>query len=57
VDCFLIPPKPPQWPIEVIEGHDPQLEKAIEVVLEELKNNPPVYPVRPDYPVRIRKSN
>jgi len=46
-----------QWPIEVIEGHDPQLEKAIEVVLEELKNNPPVYPVRPDYPVRIRKSN
>lgn len=44
-----------QWPKEVMEGHDPQLEKAIEVVLEELKNNPPVYPKRPEYPVRVRK--
>ena len=30
-----------QWPAEVINGHDPQLEKAIAIVLEELKNNPP----------------
>ncbi len=44
-----------QWPKEVIEGHDPQLEKAIEVVMEELISNPPVYPVRPEYPVRIWK--
>lgn len=44
-----------QWPKEVIDGHDPQLEKAIEVVMEELRKNPPQEPVRPDYPVRIRK--
>lgn len=44
-----------QWPKEVISGKDPQLEKAIEVVLEELKNNPPKEPVRPDYPIRVRK--
>ncbi len=29
-----------QWPSEVIKGRDPQLEKAIEIVLQELKNNP-----------------
>ncbi len=44
-----------QWPKEVIAGHDPQLEKAIEVIMEELRKNPPQEPVRPDYPVRIRK--
>jgi len=43
-----------QLPKDVIAGHDPQLEKAIEVVLEELKNNPPVEPVRPEYPIRTR---
>ena len=46
-----------QWPKEVIDGRDPQLEKAIEVVLEKLKTNPPVYPQRPDYPTRVRKIN
>ncbi|PCJ92878.1 MAG: peptidase S41 [Flavobacteriaceae bacterium] len=46
-----------QWPKEVIAGHDPQLEKAIEVVLEQLKNNPPSYPKRPEYPVKTKKSN
>ncbi|MEO5944215.1 MAG: PDZ domain-containing protein, partial [Ferruginibacter sp.] len=30
-----------QWPSEVINVHDPQLEKAIEIAMEELKNNPP----------------
>ncbi len=30
-----------QWPAEVINGHDPQLEKAIDIVMQELKNNPP----------------
>ncbi|MFH1964535.1 MAG: PDZ domain-containing protein, partial [Acidobacteriota bacterium] len=44
-----------QWPAEIIKGHDPQLEKAIEVVLEELEKNPPKDPVRPPYPVRVRK--
>jgi len=43
-----------QWPKEVTRGHDPQLEKAIEVVMEELRNNPPVYPERPEHPVRTR---
>ncbi len=46
-----------QWPKEVINGRDPQLERAIEIVLKELKDNPPVEPVRPDYPVRVRKTN
>ncbi|MES1213886.1 MAG: PDZ domain-containing protein [Bacteroidota bacterium] len=42
-----------QTPSEVIKGNDPQLQKAIEVVLEELKKNPPVTPVRPPYPVKV----
>jgi len=41
-----------QNPADVIAGHDPQLEKAIQVVLEELAKNPPKKPVRPAYPVR-----
>ncbi len=32
------------------EGHDPQLEKAVEVVMEALKKNPPKTPKRPAYP-------
>ena len=44
-----------QWPADVIEGRDPQLEKAIEVALKELEKNPPAEPVRPAYPIRVRK--
>ena len=44
-----------QWPAETIAGHDPQLEKAIEVVMEMLEINPPTEPVRPPFPVRVRK--
>lgn len=44
-----------QWPKEVMAGKDPQLEKAIEVIMQELKNNPPTYPARPEYPVRVRQ--
>jgi tricorn protease len=44
-----------QTPAEVIKGRDPQLEKAIEVVLQMLKENPQPDPVRPPYPVRVRK--
>ncbi len=44
-----------QWPAEIIKGNDPQLEKAIEVALEELKKNPPTEPKRPPYPVKVRK--
>jgi tricorn protease len=39
-----------QDPAAVRQGHDPQLEKAIEVVMEELKNNPPPVLKRPAYP-------
>ena len=44
-----------QWPKDVIEGRDPQLEKAIEVVMEELRNNPPKFPERPAYPVKVKQ--
>ncbi len=44
-----------QWPADVLDGKDPQLEKAIEVALRELEKNPPAEPVRPPYPVRVRK--
>lgn len=43
-----------QTPADVINGHDPQLEKAIQIVLEELKKNPPHQPQRPAYPVKNR---
>ncbi|MEW5899860.1 MAG: PDZ domain-containing protein, partial [Acidobacteriota bacterium] len=43
-----------QWPAEVAAGRDPQLEKAIEVVLEELKAKPAKKPVRPPFPVRVK---
>jgi tricorn protease len=41
-----------QTPADVIAGRDPQLEKAIDVVMAELKKNPPAKAVRPPYPVR-----
>ena len=44
-----------QTPRDVIAGHDPQLEAAIKVVLDELKANPPAKPKRPAYPTRVRK--
>ncbi len=34
----------------VRKGHDPQLEKAVEVVLREIAKNPPKTPKRPEYP-------
>jgi tricorn protease len=43
-----------QWPAEVAAGHDPQLEKAIQVVMEELKANPPKKLARPPFPVRVK---
>ena len=44
-----------QWPADINKGRDPQLEKAIEVALQELAKNPPKEPVRPPYPVKARK--
>jgi tricorn protease len=44
-----------QLPADVIAGRDPQLEMAIEVILQELAENPPPNPMRPPYPTRVRK--
>jgi len=44
-----------QLPAEVAAGKDPQLDKAIQVVLDELKDNPPDKLVHPPYPVKVRK--
>lgn len=40
------------WPKDVIAGRDPQLLKAIEIIMKELEKNPPKEPVRPPYPIR-----
>jgi tricorn protease len=37
-------------PQAVREGHDPQLEKAVQAVLEELKKNPPPKHQKPAFP-------
>ena len=39
-----------QDPKAVRQGHDPQLEKAVEVLMEELHKNPPAKHVRPPFP-------
>ena len=44
-----------QWPADVIAGKDPQLEKAIEIVLQELEKTPPRKDSRPALPVRVKK--
>jgi tricorn protease len=37
-------------PKAIHEGHDPQLERAVSLAMEELKKHPPAAPVRPPYP-------
>jgi tricorn protease len=44
-----------QTPSELIKGKDPQLDKAIEVIMKELNENPPQEYERPEYPVRVRR--
>ncbi len=44
-----------QMPADVIAGRDPQLEKAIEVILEMLEADPQIEPEMPPYPIRVRK--
>jgi tricorn protease len=44
-----------QWPAQVINGHDPQLEKAIQIVMDELKNNPPKKAPAPKAPNKVRQ--
>jgi tricorn protease len=40
-----------QTPADVIKGRDPQLEKAIQVALQQLSEHPQTAPVRPPFPV------
>ncbi len=44
-----------QLPALTAQGHDPQLEKAIEVVLQELARNPPKPALKPPFPVRVQR--
>ncbi|MCH2196933.1 S41 family peptidase [Kordia sp.] len=44
-----------QLPKDVIAGKDPQLEKAIEIALKQLKENPPTQLKQPKFPIRVRK--
>jgi len=44
-----------QWPADVCAGKDPQLEKAIEIVLQQLQEQAPLPLGRPPYPVRAKK--
>ena len=44
-----------QFPADIIAGRDPQLEKAIEVILKQLEENPPKKYRKPAYPIRVRK--
>ncbi len=41
-------------PVEVAQGRDPQLEKAVELVMEEIRKNPFKKLKRPKYPIRKR---
>ena len=43
-----------QLPADVIAGRDPQLERAIEVVMQQLEANPPQRLTRPPFPIRVR---
>jgi tricorn protease len=44
-------------PQSMIDGRDPQLEKAIEVAIQALSEHPPQKPSRPAYPVRTPASS
>ncbi len=45
-----------QTPADVIAGRDPQLEKAIEIVMKELEAHPPKIEKRPPFPVRVKRN-
>ena len=44
-----------QRPADVIAGRDPQLERAIQIVLRQLEENPPTHLKRPPFPVRVKR--
>jgi tricorn protease len=46
-----------QWPAEVIAGKDPQLDRAIQIVMDELQKHPPAKPTRPPLPERAKNGN
>ena len=46
-----------QLPAEVMAGRDPQLDKAIEIALEQLAKTPPAHAERPPYPRRAAPGN
>jgi tricorn protease len=43
-----------QWPADIIAGRDPQLERAIAIVLRELEQTPANPLTRPAFPVRAK---
>ena len=45
-----------QTPADVIAGRDPQLERAIEIAMEQLRANPPKKLTRPPFPVRATRA-
>jgi len=45
-----------QTPAEVIDGHDPQLERAIAIIQEDLKKKAPSTPKHPPFPVKAVKA-
>ena len=44
-----------QWPADVMAGKDPQLDRAIDSVLESLRRDPPRSLAPPEPPVRVRR--
>jgi len=45
-----------QWPAEVKNGRDPQLDRAIDIALEALAEHPPAQRKRPEFPTRARRN-
>jgi tricorn protease len=44
-----------QYPAAIAAGQDPQLDKAIEILLDQLAKNPPKPFQVPPTPIRVRK--
>lgn len=65
IEKYGVPPdiEVDNLPTKVVEGHDPQLEKAVEVLMQKIKNNPeskhlelpPKPPYNPPYPKKHYK--
>lgn len=44
-----------QLPKDINAGKDPQLEKAIEIIMKQLNESPEKIPQRPPYPIRVKE--